>query len=202
MDIYKLKWTVLEQEIFSLLCYMAGERLSQREIAKKLKVSPTAVANSLKKLKKENMITVEKIKTFEEYIQRGIIKKISRDNQRAKSLIIESERKMNSLKEKLEKISIKNENANDFVEYCYDIMMIRIRAKLLLEGYSSSGQGAHEAEVSYTKHLGLNDNDIQFLDQIRYYRNGILYYGTQLDKEYAEKVIQFINKIYPKLKNV
>ena len=145
---------------------------------------------------------MRQIKTFEEYIQRGIIKKISRDNQRAKSLIIESERKMNSLKEKLEKISIKNENANDFVEYCYDIMIIRIRAKLLLEGYSSSGQGAHEAEVSYTKHLGLNDNDIQFLDQIRYYRNGILYYGTQLDKEYAEKVIQFINKIYPKLKNV
>ncbi|MBS3176029.1 nucleotidyltransferase domain-containing protein [Candidatus Woesearchaeota archaeon] len=64
MDIYKLKWTVLEQEIFSLLCYMAGERLSQREIAKKLKVSPTAVANSLKKLKKENMITVEKTKTI------------------------------------------------------------------------------------------------------------------------------------------
>lgn len=64
MDIYKLNWTVLQLEIFSLLCIRAGERLSQREIAKMLKVSPTAVANSLKDLKKENLITIEKTKTI------------------------------------------------------------------------------------------------------------------------------------------
>lgn len=64
MDIYKLKWTVLGQEIFSLLCLRAGEKLSQREIAKILKVSPTAVANSLAKIKKENLITIEKTKTI------------------------------------------------------------------------------------------------------------------------------------------
>ncbi len=64
MDIYKLKWTVLEQEIFSLLCIKAGERLSQREIAKLLNVSPTAVSNSTKKLKDSNLIKVEKTKTI------------------------------------------------------------------------------------------------------------------------------------------
>jgi Mn-dependent DtxR family transcriptional regulator len=50
---YKLKWTPLEKEIFSLLCIRAGEKLSQREIAKILKVFPTAVANSLQKLKEK-----------------------------------------------------------------------------------------------------------------------------------------------------
>ena len=64
MDIYKLKWTVLEQEIFSLLCLKAGEKLSQREIARILNVSPTAVSNSMKKLKDSNLIKIEKTKTI------------------------------------------------------------------------------------------------------------------------------------------
>src|SRR3989344_718351 len=64
MDIYKHKWTRLQTDIFSLLCLKAGEKLSQREIAKLLKVSPTAVANSLKELKEFNFIKVEKTKTI------------------------------------------------------------------------------------------------------------------------------------------
>ena len=64
MDIYKLKWTTLQAEIFSLMCLRAGEKLSQREIAKILKVSPTAVSNSIKKLKDSNLITLEKTKTI------------------------------------------------------------------------------------------------------------------------------------------
>ena len=63
MDIYKLNWTVLQLEIFSLLCLKAGEKLSQREIALILKVSPTAVANSIEGLKDSNLIKVEKTKT-------------------------------------------------------------------------------------------------------------------------------------------
>ena len=64
MDIYELKWTSLQSEIFSLLCLKAGEKLSQREMAKILKVSPTAVANSLKKLRDEGFVKVEKTKTI------------------------------------------------------------------------------------------------------------------------------------------
>ena len=62
MDTYKLKWTRLQAEIFSLLCKRAGEKLSQREIAKMLKVSPTAVGNSVKKLKE--LVKIEKTKTI------------------------------------------------------------------------------------------------------------------------------------------
>lgn len=60
MDIYKVKWTTLQEEIFRLLCLKAGKKLSQREIAKILGVSPTAVANSLTKIKDENVIKIEK----------------------------------------------------------------------------------------------------------------------------------------------
>lgn len=61
MDIFKLNWTGLQYKIFSLLCLKAGEKLSQREIALLLKVSPTAVANSLKGMRQ--LIKVERAKT-------------------------------------------------------------------------------------------------------------------------------------------
>jgi hypothetical protein len=142
------------------------------------------------------------VKLFEEFVKNGTVKTIRKDEQRAKSLVIEAERKSNSLKEKLEKIGIKNENANDYIEDCYDIIMLLVRSKMLLKGYNATGQGAHEAEVSYLKQLGFGESDVQFIDQLRYFRNGILYYGTILETEYAKKVVGFLNKIYPKLKEM
>ncbi len=141
------------------------------------------------------------IKTFEGYQKEGIVRKVKINKQRAKSLILESERRVSSLIERQEKIGIRNENANDYVEYCYDIIMFLIRAKMLLDGYKASGLGAHEAEIAYMHKLKFDEKDIKFADQVRYFRNGILYYGTLLDKEYAEKVLEFLNRIYPRLKH-
>ena len=64
MDICKLKWTGLQSGVFSLLCVRAGEKLSQREIAQILSVSPTAVAKDLQRLKDNNLVIVEKTKTI------------------------------------------------------------------------------------------------------------------------------------------
>jgi len=64
MDTYKLNWTRLEADVFSFLCLRAGGKLSQREIAKALGVSPTAVASSVKKLGEGNLVLVEKTKTI------------------------------------------------------------------------------------------------------------------------------------------
>src|SRR3989344_4184339 len=154
------------------------------------------------------------LKQFQEYIADGIVKQVKANPERAKSLILEAERRINSLKERLDKLGIKNENANDYIEYCYEIIMhlIRgmciaslssmvykcpftisencdhfvdepkmsyahtIRAKLYIEGYSSSGQGAHEAKVSYLRVLKFSEKEIKFIDQMRYFRNGISYY--------------------------
>lgn len=64
MDIYKLKFTIVEQELFSLLCLKAGEKMSQREIAGILKISPTAVAKALRKITGKKLAKVEKTKTI------------------------------------------------------------------------------------------------------------------------------------------
>ena len=62
MDIYKEKFTRLEREIIKFLCINAGNSYNQREIALALKVSPTAVANSLKNLEKEGIVKLNKSK--------------------------------------------------------------------------------------------------------------------------------------------
>ncbi len=139
---------------------------------------------------------------FDEFVKIGVVKRIKADKERSKSLVIESDRKMNSLKERLEKLGVKDENANDYVEYCYDIIMHLVRAKLYLRGYYASGQGAHEAEVSYLRVLEFTEQEVQFADRMRYFRNGILYYGNSFDAEYAEKVIEFTKRIYPRLKEM
>ena len=99
----------------------------------------------------------------------------------------------------INKFELNNNTANHFVKTCYDILMELIRARMLLEGYNASGQGAHEAEVSYLRILGFNEKDVQFANQLRYFRNGMLYYGTILDKEYANLVIEFTKRFYIKL---
>lgn len=60
MDMYKVKWTRLQAQIFRLLCVKTGQTLNLREIAKQLKVSPTAVSNALKELQKEELVKVKK----------------------------------------------------------------------------------------------------------------------------------------------
>jgi len=139
------------------------------------------------------------IKSFEEFIKEGIVKKISPDKQRAENLFLESERKFGLLQKTIKNMGIDDNNANDYVEYCYNIIMFLIRAKMLEQGYTSSGQGAHEAEVAFARNTGFGESEIQLLDQLRYFRNGILYYGKRFDKEYAEQIIEFTEKIQNKL---
>jgi hypothetical protein len=141
------------------------------------------------------------VKLFEEFIKEQIVKKISPDNQRAENLSLESERKYYLLQKTIETMGIDDNNANDYIEYCYNIVLFLIRAKMLKQGYTSSGQGAHEAEVAFTRNLDFKESEVQFLEQLRYFRNGVLYYGKRFDKEYAEKVIEFTKKNYLRLKN-
>jgi len=60
MDMYKLKWTRLQSEIFRFLCIKSGEQLNQRTIAKALHVSPTSIAKALILLEKSDLIKINK----------------------------------------------------------------------------------------------------------------------------------------------
>lgn len=132
---------------------------------------------------------------FREYIEDKIVKKQSPDSSRSKSLIKESENSYEYLMEIKEKIGITDKNANNIIKDSYDIIMEIIRAKMLENGFNSSGKGAHEAEVAYLRELGFSETKVLFCNQLRYFRNGMLYYGKSFDKEYAEKVLNFLEEI-------
>jgi len=78
MDMYQVKWTRLQSEIFRFLCINAGKELNLRNIAKQLKKSPTAVSNALKDLVKDGFV---KLKRAENINLLSI--EFNRDNQMA-----------------------------------------------------------------------------------------------------------------------
>ncbi len=140
------------------------------------------------------------VQHFEEFIKNNIVKEQTPDRSRANFLINESELSYNLLNKKIDLLGISDQTANDLIKSCYDIIMQLIRAKMLLDGYNASGLGAHEAEVSYMRELGFEEKEVQFTNQLRYYRNGMLYYGKILDKEYAQEVIKFTKRLYKRLR--
>lgn len=141
-------------------------------------------------------------KDFEEYVREGVIRKCSPDKSRANFLISETEKAVNGLYKRIEVMGIDEENSNSIVKDCHDIILELIRAKLLLTGYCSAGRFAHEAEVSYLKKCGFLDADTSFINDLRYFRNSVTYYGKILSVEYAQQVVEFTRKIYPKLKDM
>lgn len=139
------------------------------------------------------------LRGFDEFVKSGTVRRRRPDPARARSLILEAEHRRTFLKELVQKIPISEENANYFVEGAYDVLISLIRAKLLVDGFSASGEGAHEAEVAYMRKLGLSEVDTRFMNDLRYFRNSIKYYGKQFDQEYAQKVLDFMERLYPKL---
>jgi hypothetical protein len=135
------------------------------------------------------------LKTFEEFLKIGAIRKQSPDKERAKSLVYESKEKLEFFNKIKEIMKIEKMSPNYVVEACYDILIELLRAKLLVDGYNS--KSSHEAEVAYMRNLGFIEKDVDFMNELRYLRNRIKYYGIVFDIEYAEQVHSFMNKILP-----
>jgi len=143
---------------------------------------------------------MKSLKDFDEFLKNGVVKKQFPDKIRARDLVDQADKIYKAVIEIVDKIGINEFNSNIIIKESYDSIMALIRAKLFLSGFGSSGIGAHEAEVAYLRKLGFSEFDVQFVNQLRYFRNGIMYYGKKFDKEYAEKVFIFLKKISEKLR--
>lgn len=130
---------------------------------------------------------------FEHYLQQGIVKKQAPDKSRANNLRVISLQEEIFLKSTIKQFSITDDNAGTIVKNAYDVIMERIRAHMLDNGYHAQGIGGHEAEVAYLRTIGVKETEIQFLDQLRYIRNGIHYYGKPIDAAYAKKVVKYLD---------
>ncbi len=137
---------------------------------------------------------------FEEYVKSGIVKTQAPDFSRANALKRDAEQTLQFLKSIIEKIGITEQNATTIIKMSYDLLMDMIRAKMLQKGFHARGEGAHEATVAYLRVLQYREQDVQFADQMRKARHWIMYYGKHYDAGYAEKAVQFLEKVYPQLK--
>jgi hypothetical protein len=134
------------------------------------------------------------MRKFEEFLEKGIVIKRFPDIRRSKSLKQEAKSRKLFLDNMIKKLGITDENANYFIENAYDLLLELIRSILLTRGFSTS---SHEAEVSYMRNLNFTEHDVRFMNDLRYFRNGILYYGKRFDADYAKKVIGFVERSYP-----
>ena len=65
------------------------------------------------------------IRNFQEFVKERIVKKQSPDKSRSEFLIKEAANSYDNLLEKIQKIGVTDNNANDFIKSCYDIIMER-----------------------------------------------------------------------------
>ena len=142
---------------------------------------------------------MRRLKTFDEFLKLRIVKKQSPDRERAKNLLLESQEKFNFFEKVRDKIGDNGLSPNFVVENCYDILIEILRGKLLYLGYKID---SHEVEISYMRNLGFPELDVLFMNELRYFRNGIKYYGKIFDEEYAEKVLGFMGRVRSKLLEV
>lgn len=78
MNIYELKFTVLQQEILSYLFLHAGDDITANGLAKSLEVSAPGIAKSLPYLEEENLVIVSKDKA-----SKRLSIRMNRDNPKA-----------------------------------------------------------------------------------------------------------------------
>lgn len=133
------------------------------------------------------------MRTFEEFVKQGVVKKKKRDEDRASSLIGGAEKRKHVLEKYL---PLNEETAVQVIEECYDIVRELLEATLSAEGYKTY---SHEATVAYFAKLGFPKDEVLFLDALREVRHGTKYYGKSVAIDYAQRVQQFLKSLYPKL---
>lgn len=100
--------------------------------------------------------------------------------------------------ERLNKTDIEEYPSNTLMDY-YDILHKLMEAFAIERGIKIKGDGAHIELINYVaKFFKLNEDDRQFLQQIRDYRNRIFYEGFIVNKNYIslnrKRIINMINK--------
>jgi len=119
--------------------------------------------------------------------------KIKPDRERAKSLI-------NLALLRLKKIKTFNKGTDCplIVEGYYEVAKELITAILFIDGYKTL---SHKDLIEYIKinYDDFSEMDISLLNELRIYRNKIVYYGVNIQPEYLQRNSININKIISRL---
>jgi hypothetical protein len=132
---------------------------------------------------------------FDEFLRTGAVTQRMKSMPKARSLAAAAEDRMRFLKS----IRKTGENATYMIENAYDIIREFAESRLAMDGYDS---GSHEATISYLGKIGFSPAEVGFIDDLRKNRNRIKYYGKSMDLGYALEVLEFLDRIYEKLRDM
>lgn len=120
--------------------------------------------------------------------------KITPDKQKSKSLIIMANISLQRLKE-TNKQKYPTNTLNDY----YDIIHKLMEAVSLSKGIKFKGEGAHKELIDYISRKYFNEQTKVFLQEMREYRNRIVYEGFQIHQNYISLNERIILKIIEEL---
>jgi hypothetical protein len=133
---------------------------------------------------------------FEDFIKSGQARRAEVDAQLAKALVATARNDMAFLRT----LKINSVSARKIVSGYYDIIRSLLEADAILSGFKIY---SHEALTFYLESKGDVTGATKF-DRFRKIRNGINYYGKEIDAEEARDVVKdmldFINSIIPRFK--
>ena len=131
--------------------------------------------------------------SFEYYVEKGEVRKATRDPALARSLIESAGRRMRFISSQ----PINSESATIIHEQVYDALRELLDSILAMEGYKSY---SHIASISYLKKFAeFNHKEINKLDTARQRRNNSKYYGAQTTPEETQEILAFYKNIRPKI---
>jgi hypothetical protein len=121
----------------------------------------------------------------------GLIK-VTPDREKAKSIL----KMADTTVEMIKIIDISKFSSNVTKEY-YDVIRELISVVLLLDGYKTHGEGAHNRLIEYLKsrYDKFNEHEISLIDDLRVTRNRIAYDGFFVEKDYVERKAKDIKQI-------
>lgn len=123
--------------------------------------------------------------------------KIKPDKERAASLI-----KLAKLR--CEKIKTFNEEKESslIVEGYYEVAKEMITAILFIDGYKTLSHKDLIEYLSLNFKYNFSNLDIRLLDQLRKFRNNIVYYGVFIEPSFVKRNKEHINTVISKLFNI
>ena len=131
-------------------------------------------------------------------MEEGLIK-ITPSKEKAQSIL----KMVDTTIEMIKVIDIAKFSSNVTKEY-YDVIRELLSVILILDGYKTSGEGAHKKLIEYIQenYKEFNEYEVSLLDDLRIKRNKIAYDGFFVDKDYIERKIDDIQKIIEKIKEI
>ena len=103
----------------------------------------------------------------------------------------------------IDSIDYKRFSSNVAKEY-YDAIRELISVVLLLDGYKTSGDGAHRELIEYLSqhYSNLSEGEIILIDELRTLRHRITYDGFFINSEYLDRNKNNFSNIIKKLKDI